>query len=88
MTWSRWKAALFIITGKKMDGDYLTRCRRIKEQLERNEIPGIEDIHFLLNRCEQADRRALEAIDLLQQSRNAFRSKQIERARKILEELL
>ena len=71
-----------------MDGDYLTRCRRIKEQLERNEIPGIEDIRFLLNRCEQADRRVLEAIDLLQQSRNAFRSKQIERARKILEELL
>jgi hypothetical protein len=30
----------------------------------------------------------LGAVDLLQQSRNAFRSKQVERARKLLEELL
>ena len=71
-----------------MDSDYLARLRRIKDQLERNEMPNIEDVQFLVTRCEQADKRLLEVVDLLNQSRNTFRSKQIERARKILEELL
>ena len=71
-----------------MESDYLTGLRRIKDQLERNEMPRIDDVRFLLNRCEQADKRLLEVVDLLKQSRHTFRSKQIERARKILEELL
>ena len=71
-----------------MDSDYLARLRRIKDQLERNEMPNIEDVQFLVARCEQTDKRLLEVVDLLNQSRNTFRSKQIERARKILEELL
>ena len=71
-----------------MDEDYQSRLRRTKEQLDRNEIPTPDDIRFLVERCQHTDTKLLEVVDLLRQSRNAFRSKQIERARKILEELL
>ena len=37
---------------------------------------------------QESEKAVLEAVDLLRSSQNAFRSKQIERARKILEELL
>ena len=71
-----------------MDEDYQSRLRRMKEQLERNEIPPPDDIRLLVEHCQRTDIKLLEVVDLLRQSRNAFRSKQIERARKILEELL
>ena len=71
-----------------MDEDYQSRLRRIKEQLDRNEIPTTDDVRFLVEHCRRTDTKVLEVVDLLRQSRNAFRSKQIERARKILEELL
>ena len=71
-----------------MDEDYQSRLRRVKEQLDRNEIPTPDDIRLLVEHCQRTDTKLLEVVDLLRQSRNAFRSKQIERARKILEELL
>ena len=71
-----------------MDEDYQSRLRRMKEQLDRNEIPTPDDIRFLVEHCRRTDTKLLEVVDLLRQSRNAFRSKQIERARKILEEIL
>jgi hypothetical protein len=71
-----------------MDEGYRSRLSRIKEQLDRNEGPAPGDVRFLIERCQQTDTKLLEVVDLLRQSRNAFRSKQIERARKILEELL
>ena len=71
-----------------MDEDYRSRLGRIKEQLDRNEIPTTDDVRFLVEHCRRTDTKVLEVVDLLRQSRNAFRSKQIERARKILEELL
>ena len=71
-----------------MDEDYQSRLGRMKEQLDRNEIPTSDDIRFLVEHCGRTDTKLLEVVDLLRQSRNAFRSKQIERARKILEELL
>jgi len=71
-----------------MDEDYRSRLGRMKEQLDRNEIPTIDDVRFLVEHCRRTDTKVLEVVDLLRQSRNAFRSKQIERARKILEELL
>ena len=36
----------------------------------------------------EVENAVLGAVDLLAQSRNAFRSKQVERARKMLEEIL
>jgi len=71
-----------------MDEDYRSRLGRMKEQLDRNEIPTTDDVRFLVEHCRRTDTKVLEVVDLLRQSRNAFRSKQIERARKILEELL
>ena len=71
-----------------MDEDYQSRLRRMKEQLDRNEIPTSDDIRLLVEHCQRTDTKLLKVVDLLRQSRNAFRSKQIERARKILEELL
>ena len=71
-----------------MDEDYQSRLRRVKEHLDRNEAPTPDDIRFLVDHCHYTDTKLLEVVDLLRQSRNAFRSKQIERARKILEELL
>ena len=71
-----------------MDEDYQSRLRCMKEQLDRNEIPAPDDIRFLVEHCQHTDTKLLEVVDLLRQSRNAFRSKQIERARKILEELV
>jgi len=71
-----------------MDEDHQSRLRRIKEQLDRNEIPTPDDVRSLVEHCQRTDTKLLEVVDLLRQSRNAFRSKQIERARKILEELL
>lgn len=71
-----------------MGEDYQSRLKRIKEHLDRKEDPASEDIRFLVDHCQHTDTKLLEVVDLLRQSRNAFRSKQIERARKILEELL
>jgi hypothetical protein len=71
-----------------MDEDYQSRLRRMKDQLDQNEIPTPDDIRYLVEHCQRTDTKLLEVVDLLRQSRNAFRSKQIERARKILEELL
>jgi hypothetical protein len=71
-----------------METDYKSRLRRLKELLERNEAPTPDDIAFLVKHCEGTEKKLLEVIDLLSQSRNTFRSKQIERARKILEELI
>lgn len=71
-----------------MDEEYRSRLGRMKEQLDRNEIPTTDDVRFLVEHCRRTDTKVLEVVDLLRQTRNAFRSKQIERARKILEELL
>jgi hypothetical protein len=71
-----------------MGDEEIARVRRLKEQLDRGDLPGPEDVRFLAERCDAADKRIREVIDLLAQTRNTFRSKQVERARKILEELL
>ena len=71
-----------------MEQDYQSLMTRLKEQLQSNVQPAPEDIKFLVEHCDRTERRLLEVVDLLRQSRNTFRSKQIERARKILEELL
>jgi len=71
-----------------MDEGYQSQLRRMKEQLDRNEIPTLDEVRLLVEHCQHTDTKLLEVVDLLRQSRNAFRSKQIERARKILEELL
>jgi hypothetical protein len=71
-----------------MEQDYRSLMMRLKEQLERNDPPAPEDVRFLVEHCDRTERKLLEAVDLLRQSRNTFRSKQIERARKILEDLL
>jgi hypothetical protein len=71
-----------------MNADYFARLIRMRQQLERKQLPTHEDLLFLLERCGQTDARILEVVDLLAQSRNVFRSKHIERARKLLEELL
>lgn len=47
-----------------------------------------DDVETLMAYVQESEKAVLGAIDLLQQSRNAFRSKQVEKARKILEELL
>ncbi len=47
-----------------------------------------EDIEMLMAYLQESEKAVLGAIDLLDRSRDAFRSKQVERARKILEELL
>jgi len=71
-----------------MEQDYQSRMMRLKEQLRTNVQPAPEDIEFLVEHCDRTKKKLLEVVDLLRQSRNTFRSKQIERARKILEELL
>jgi len=71
-----------------MEEGFQSRLRRLKEQLDRNEPPAPDDVRFVVEYWERTDKRLLEVVDLLRQSRNAFRSKQIERARKILEEIL
>ena len=71
-----------------MEQDYQSRMMRLKKQLRTNVQPALEDIEFLVEHCDQTEKKLLEVVDLLRQSRNTFRSKQIERARKILEELL
>jgi hypothetical protein len=47
-----------------------------------------QDVEILIDYFGLSEKAVLGAIDLLAQSRNAFRSKQVERARKMLEELL
>jgi hypothetical protein len=71
-----------------MEGEFHDRLKRMKANLEIGAPPQADDISFLVRHCERVDTRLLEVVDLLQQSRNTFRSKQIERARKILEELI
>ena len=71
-----------------MEEGFQFRLRRLKEQLDRSEPPAPDDVRFLVDYCDLTEKRILEVVDLLRQSRNTFRSKQIERARKLLEELL
>jgi len=71
-----------------MQQDYRSLMARLQEQLQRNDPPAPEDVRSLVEHCDRTERKLLEVVDLLRQSRNTFRSKQIERARKILEELL
>jgi len=71
-----------------MEGEFHDRLIRMKANLEMGSPPQVDDVSFLVKHCEHVDTRLLEVVDLLQQSRNTFRSKQIERARKILEELI
>jgi hypothetical protein len=70
-----------------LDTDYFGRLIRMRQQIQRNELPRFEDIEFLLDRCGQADKRMLEVIDLLASSHDT-RSANIERARKLLKELV
>jgi hypothetical protein len=71
-----------------MEQDYRSLKTRLQEQLQGNDPPAPEDVRSLVEHCDRTERKLLEVVDLLRQSRNTFRSKQIERARKILEELL
>lgn len=50
-------------------------------------IPA-EDVEQLLAYVVECEAKVLGAIDLLDRSKDAFRSKQVKRAREILEELL
>jgi hypothetical protein len=47
-----------------------------------------QDVEALMAYVQESETAVLGAIDLLARSRDAFRSKQVERARKILEALL
>lgn len=47
-----------------------------------------EDVEQVLAYVVECETRLLGAIDLLKRSQDAFRSKQVKRAREILEELL
>jgi len=67
-----------------METDYFKRIRDIRNRWQRMATLPADDIEFLVARSDLVDSRVREAVDLLQQSRNAFRSKQVERARKIL----
>jgi hypothetical protein len=71
-----------------MEQDYRSLMTRLQEQLQRNDPLAPEDVRSLVEHCDRTERKLLEVVDLLRQSRNTFRSKQIERARKILEEIL
>lgn len=61
---------------------------RIRLAANSRESPSAEDVEILVNYLVLEEKVLLGAIDLLAQSRNAFRSKQVERARKLLEELM
>jgi hypothetical protein len=71
-----------------MESEYHQRLKRLKEALDGDQTPETQDVEFLVKHSAQVDAKLLEVVDLLRQSRDAFRSKQVERARKILEELL
>jgi hypothetical protein len=60
----------------------------VMELLRSLNVEAVEELEMVRGYLQNADKKLLEAIDLLAQSRNAFRSKQVERARIILEELL
>jgi hypothetical protein len=47
-----------------------------------------QDVETLIAYLQESEKAVLGAVDLLRASQNAFRSKQVERARKMLEELL
>jgi len=53
--------------------------KRAKQAFDDGDTPDIADILIIIQCCERADGKLREAIDLLAQSRHAFRSKQIER---------
>jgi hypothetical protein len=61
---------------------------RILNKKWRRKLPKTSDNFKLIAYFVESEKRLLGTVDLLAQSRHAFRSKQIERARKLLEELL
>ena len=71
-----------------------TKLENAKAALERLRVlanaGGVHapDVEALVAYFTGLEKGLLGAVDLLGQSRNTFRSKQIERARKMLEELL
>ena len=71
-----------------LNADYFATLVRMRQQIERKEAPGLKDVMFLVDRCHQTDKRILEVVDLLAQARPVFRSKHLDRARELLEELL
>jgi hypothetical protein len=79
------------IAGKGGIVTKIEKARAALEHLRQTANAGTvnaEDVETLMGYVQESEKAVLGAIDLLQQSRNAFRSKQIERARKMLEELL
>jgi hypothetical protein len=71
-----------------MDQYYFARIVQITDQVQRGQLPSLDDVRLLIDRCRQTDKRILEVIDLLAMTRPTSRSKHIDRARTILEELL
>jgi len=71
-----------------MKSEYGERLQRVMRTWESTQHLSSEDVTFLVERVNHADRKILQVIDLLSATRDTFRSKQVERARKILEELL
>ena len=69
----------------------IAEARQALERLRREPNQSIvhaEDVETLMAYVQESEKVVLGAIDLLQQPRNAFRSKRMERARKLLEEML
>jgi hypothetical protein len=70
----------------------IEQARAALERIRQGANPGgrvdPQDVETLMAYVQESEKAVLGAIDLLAQSRNAFRSKQVERARKMLEELL
>jgi hypothetical protein len=67
------------------------RARQAMERLRHAANKGVvnaDDVETLMGYLQESEKAVLGAIDLLRASQNAFRSKQVERARKMLEELL
>jgi hypothetical protein len=71
-----------------MESQILERLQQIRKAWEQSGVLSTEETQFLLTHVSSVDVKVREVIDLLAQTRNTFRSKQIERARKLLEELL
>jgi hypothetical protein len=73
----------------------LTKVEKARAALERlrqaanaGQPANLDDVETLMGYVQISESLVLGAVDLLAQSRNAFRSKQVERARKMLEGLL
>lgn len=71
----------------KMDAARMA-LERIRTAANAGATASPQDVEMLIEYFGLEEKALLGAVDLLNQSRNAFRSKQVERARKLLEELM